>query len=166
MLHRVVPDFRFAAAAPPRSQRSAAPPPMSRTAAPGPDSTTSPFSADKATDHVGQDFLRRGQAGSSTGAGSESANPRGDLQRSTLVHQRQDLLRNTRSRPPARQSATKVCEAGKVGRCQALWTLAQEERYRPIMIVNALALTGMLAAACAMFVVAWGSRRHVIPGIQ
>ena len=107
------------------------------------------------------------QTGSSnTGAESALASPRVDFPRGTLVHHAgQRPLRTARNKAPVKQTA-KAREVGEVGRCQALWALAREDSYRPVMLVNALALMGMLAAVCAMFVTTWASRRTLIPGVM
>jgi hypothetical protein len=66
------------------------------------------------------------------------------------------------------KQTSQVSELGVVGRglshCQAMWALAQEERVRPLMLVNGL--VGVFALIWVMFFMSWGGQRRFVAGIQ
>lgn len=85
------------------------------------------------------------------------------------VKQRPHALRSAPPRPMKQTS--QVSELGVVGRglshCRAMWALAQEERVRPLMLVNGL--VGVFALIWVMFFMSWGGQycqRRFIAGIQ
>jgi hypothetical protein len=116
-------------------------------------------SAPTATDGSGS-----GDASSANASNSCLESPQATL---CAVKQRQHVLRSARNEPPMKQTS-QVSELGVVGRglshCQAMWALAQEERVRPLMLVNGL--VGVFALIWVMFFMSWGGQRRFVAGIQ
>ena len=117
---------------------------------------------------------RTGSVKAADGSGSgdsETSNPRLESPKANLcavkLKQRQHALRSARNEPPMKQTS-QVPELGVIGRglshCQAMWALAQEERVRPLMLVNGL--FGVFALIWVMFFMSWGGQRRFVAGIQ
>jgi len=104
-------------------------------------------------------------SGSGDASSANASNPRVESPQATLatVKQHQHPLRSARNEPPMKQTS-QVSELGVVGHCQAIWALAQEERTRPLMLVNGLVV--VFALIWVMVFMSWGGQRRFIAGIQ